>query len=305
MDRKYFGLYDCADRNYCVACSAGRLLGQTRIRVEACRRHCGCNCARAELVLARSAAEECRTCKCLEAFFDEASDIEVRFRMARVVSCLQVALHVFPNHITFEIHRVAGLAVADVGVLVGVGNHGNFGDVVLPAGHSETDTVNGDGAFWHDVAPNFSGTSTPNHQFSPSGVRCVTRPMVSTWPRTKCPPNSFPAVSGCSRLTRAPFFSSPPFAPNEVLWIVSADKSAETRPLWRSTIVRQQPFTAMLFETASDGATEGAWIVTRPLSTVSSSDSMTPWCSIIPVNMVNATTLAPECTVFRAEDRKH
>src|SRR5216683_2403015 len=41
---------------------------------------------------------------------------------------------------------------------------------------------------------NSSGTSTPNHQFSPSGVRCDTRPMVSTWPRTKCPPNSLPAV---------------------------------------------------------------------------------------------------------------
>src|SRR5260370_16235255 len=27
---------------------------------------------------------------------------------------------------------------------------------------------------------NSSGTSTPNHQFSPSGVRCDTRPMVST-----------------------------------------------------------------------------------------------------------------------------
>src|SRR6267154_5094862 len=155
MDSKYFGLYDCADRNYCVAGSAGRLLGQTRIRVEACRRHLGCNRARAELVLARSAAEEYRKCKCLEAFFDEACNVEVRFRLARVVSCLQIALHVFPNHITFEIHRVAGLAVADVGVLVGVGNHRNLGDVAVPTRDGETDTVNGDGTFWHDVARKF------------------------------------------------------------------------------------------------------------------------------------------------------
>src|SRR6266704_4897168 len=105
---------------------------------------------------------------------------------------------------------------------------------------------------------NSAGTCTPNHQFSPSGVRCDTRPMVSTWPSTKCPPNSLPALSGCSRLTPEPFFSSPPLAPNEVLQIVSPERSAENRPLWRSTMVRQQPFTAMLFETASDGATDGA-----------------------------------------------
>src|SRR5260221_9660660 len=77
--------------------------------------------------------------------------------MARVVSCLQIALHVFPNHIAFEVHRVAGLAVADVGVLVGVGNHRDFGDIVLPAGHGEADAVNGDGALENDVASEIGG----------------------------------------------------------------------------------------------------------------------------------------------------
>jgi len=83
-------------------------------------------------------------------------------------------------------------------------------------------------------------------------------------------------------LTRAPFFSSPPFAPNEVLRIVSADKSAESREWRRSTIVRQQPFTAMLFETASEGATDGAWIVTRPPSSFRTRASIVPVCSMIP-----------------------
>src|SRR6266851_6489885 len=50
-------------------------------------------------------------------------------------------------------------------------------------------------------------------------------------------------------------------------------------------MVRQQPFTAMLFETASDGATDGAWIVTRPPSSFRSSASIAPVCSIIPVNI--------------------
>jgi len=34
---------------------------------------------------------------------------------------LQIALHVFSQNVTFEVDRVAGFAVADVGVFVGVG----------------------------------------------------------------------------------------------------------------------------------------------------------------------------------------
>src|SRR5260370_37159503 len=73
------------------------------------------------------------------------------------MSRLQISLDVFSEHIAFEVDCVAGLAVADVGVSVGVGNHGDFGDIVLPAGHREADAVNGDRAFWHYVTSEFLG----------------------------------------------------------------------------------------------------------------------------------------------------
>src|SRR2546425_12975619 len=106
--------------------------------------------------------------------------------------------------------------------------------------------------------------------------------MPSMCPCTKCPPNSLPAVSGRSRFTRAPGFSSP----NDVRRSVSPERSAAKRMLSLETTVRQQPFTAMLFDTASDAATSGARIVKRPPSADNSSDSILPICSMIPVNIV-------------------
>ena len=47
-------------------------------------------------------------------------------------------------------------------------------------------------------------------------------------------------------------------APKEVRRIVSPERSAEKRSLSSATTVRQQPFTAMLFAMARDGATFGA-----------------------------------------------
>ena len=52
-------------------------------------------------------------------------------------------------------------------------------------------------------------------------------------------------------------------------------------------MVRQHPFTAMLFDTASDGAREGAWILTRPPSGLRSRVSIVPRFSMIPVNTVS------------------
>src|SRR2546427_6182654 len=106
--------------------------------------------------------------------------------------------------------------------------------------------------------------------------------MPSMCPCTKCPPNSLPAVSGRSRFTRAPGFSSP----NDVRRRVSPERSAAKRMLSLETTVRQQPFTAMLLETASDAATSGARIVKRPPSAGKSGDSILPICSMIPVNIV-------------------
>src|SRR2546429_6210827 len=66
-----------------------------------------------------------------------------------------MVLHVFSKYIAFEVDRVARFAVANVGVFVGVGNHGDFRDVVPPAGYGEADAVNGDRALRHDVAGEF------------------------------------------------------------------------------------------------------------------------------------------------------
>jgi len=85
----------------------------------------------------------------------------------------------------------------------------------------------------------------PYHQFFASGSRRSTRPIVSTWPSTKWPPNSFPAVSGCSKFTRFPVSLA-----ERSLRKVSPERSAEKYSWSTSTTVRQQPLTAMLFETS-------------------------------------------------------
>ena len=86
--------------------------------------------------------------------------------------------------------------------------------------------------------------------------------------------------------------------------MVSPERSAENRWPFISTTVRQQPLTAMLLEMARAGATPGAWIVTRPPSLCSVSDSIVPKCSMIPVNMIGLCAAiscfaAPFCADFR------
>src|SRR2546427_1377750 len=105
--------------------------------------------------------------------------------------------------------------------------------------------------------------------------------MPSTWPWTKCPPNSLPAVSGRSRLTMASDLSSP----NEVRRRVSPERSALKVSSLSAATVRQQPLTAMLLETARNGTTPAARTVRRPPSTPLSSDFTKPRCSMIPVNI--------------------
>src|SRR5271170_4002151 len=65
-----------------------------------------------------------------------------------------MALDVLSQNVAFEIYSVAGFAVADVGVLVGVGDDGDFSDarVVVPARNGEAYAVDGDGTFRNDIA---------------------------------------------------------------------------------------------------------------------------------------------------------
>src|SRR5437016_5493715 len=110
-----------------------------------------------DVVLARGAAEKPRYSRSgrLKSFLDQARNGEWRFGLRRAFALLEITFDVLSKHIAFEIDRVAGPAVADVGVQVGVGNHGDFGDVVVPACDGEADAVNCDRALWHDVASEF------------------------------------------------------------------------------------------------------------------------------------------------------
>src|SRR6266550_4652391 len=137
-----------------------------------------------------------------------------------------------------------------------------------------------------------SGARTPNHQFAPSDSRRVTRPTPSTWPCMKCPPSSFIAVSGRSRLTRVPGFISPKLVRRSV----SPERSAEKLSPEISTAVRQQPFTAMLPDFASPAASGPAF--TRMLApmqsgrapeSLRSNDSIVPTYSTSPVNIVQVS----------------
>src|SRR5467141_2143848 len=105
----------------------------------------------------------------------------------------------------------------------------------------------------------------------------------------KCPPSSFIAVSGRSRLTRVPGFISPKLVRRSV----SPERSAANLSPEISTVVRQQPFTAMLPDFARPAASGPAF--TRMLApmqsgrapgSLRSNDSIVPTYSTSPVNIV-------------------
>src|SRR6266566_3266710 len=94
----------------------------------------------------------------LETLFHEARYGE-RWRGNRSGSRLQVALDVFSQDVAFEVNRVAGLSVADVGVVIGIRNDGRFRDAMVPPRDGEADAVNGDGSLRNDVARQLIGHS--------------------------------------------------------------------------------------------------------------------------------------------------
>ena len=67
---------------------------------------------------------------------------------------MQIFLDVFSQDVGFEVDSIARLAVADVGMVLGVRDDGGFGDtcLVVPARDGKADAVNADGAFGDDVA---------------------------------------------------------------------------------------------------------------------------------------------------------
>src|SRR5579885_3080113 len=86
----------------------------------------------------------------LKSLFAQAVHCDVRGRCA--VALPKVAFNIFAENIGFKVHRIARSAMPNVGVFVRVGNHRDFHDRRLPPRDRQTDAVNRDGAFTHDVA---------------------------------------------------------------------------------------------------------------------------------------------------------
>src|SRR5256884_6266103 len=92
----------------------------------------------------------------LETLFHQARYCE-RWRRNRSGSRLHVALDVFSQDVAFEVNRVAGLSVADVGVVIGIRNDGHFRDAMMPLSDGEADAVNRDRSLQNDVARQLIG----------------------------------------------------------------------------------------------------------------------------------------------------
>ncbi len=75
------------------------------------------------------------------------------------IARIEIAFHVFSKNICFEVDSIARFAVAKIGVLVGVGNYGNFRDVrmFIPARDGEADAIDGNRALGDNVARKFFG----------------------------------------------------------------------------------------------------------------------------------------------------
>ena len=129
---------------------------------------------------------------------------------------------------------------------------------------------------------NSSGRRKDSRREPSDNSRTVnTSVTVSTWPWTTCPPNRPPAVSGRSRLTR-PSGHRPPTV---VRSSVSGTASTPNQSSAHSTMVRQQPFTAMDAPRVTSSSTVVASMTTRRPSSTLSTDRTTPSSSTIPVNM--------------------
>ena len=63
-----------------------------------------------------------------------------------------MALNVFSENIAFEVYGVAGFAIAQISVRVGVRNDGDLHDAIVPVRDSQADAIDGDGALRNDVA---------------------------------------------------------------------------------------------------------------------------------------------------------
>ena len=96
------------------------------------------------------------------------------------------------------------------------------------------------------------GAQMANNQQSPKISRCVTWPMPSTWPLTKCPPNRSFKRNAFSRLTVNLLVKSSgsielPRAFNPVVTLSVSLETCASKWFWVILVaVKQTPFTAIL-----------------------------------------------------------
>lgn len=92
----------------------------------------------------------------LEAFVDEFGDGELGGggRVARVGwgRLSEQALDILREDVAFDVYRAAWGKCVDVSVLVGEGYQREIGEAIPPARDGEADAVDGEGAFFGDVA---------------------------------------------------------------------------------------------------------------------------------------------------------
>src|SRR5215469_3732844 len=75
-------------------------------------------------------------------------------RCCRCAARVEQAFDVFREDVDFDVDGVVGDHCVDIGVRVGEGDDGDVGDafVAVPASDGKADAVDGDGAFFRDIA---------------------------------------------------------------------------------------------------------------------------------------------------------
>ncbi len=150
-------------------------------------------------------------------------------------------------------------------MFVGVGDDGDLdGELSEQRGDGEADAVDGDRAFGYDVAPEIFGNM---HAVAPAfalGLQARDAAGCVDVTEDEMAAEFFAGSQGLFEIDARALVEAGGAGAERVLRTVSPERSAEKRSFSSETTVRQQPLTAMLLEMASEPASVGAWIVTRP-----------------------------------------
>ncbi len=172
-----------------------------------------------------------------------------------------MAFDILSQDVALQVYSIARFSIAQIGVFVGIGNHGdltvNLG-MAIPPRHGQADAIDGDRALGHNVARKLFGHLHTVPPIIAFGLQMRDPADSVHVAENEVPAKLFSRGKGLLQIDATPNFQAREPAPKEVLRIVSPERSAEKRSLSSVTTVRQHPFTAMLFDTARDDATLGA-----------------------------------------------